>query len=1080
MKRVYNKAIVGLMILGGYLAYGQSPTLPAKNYNIFVENDLKLSTNESEGPVACGGNLTVAGNYQVSAHSGGDFMVGGVKIGLLVGGKVIYQSGNSVKVNQNAYVKIGNPTGSNVWYLDQNNAASPIRITPTANYNSSPMILLQANRNQLGGVSVSNNPVFQSDLIDFAQSFQEMRASAASIAQCTGNVQLYNPNMQPIASTGLPSQVKIKLQNGVNYLNLSGADMNNVQVFTFEHQPSAAKTLVINVDAPGTFNWKVWNQAGIGFQNCPYIIYNFHNTTQLNIIGNSTVEGTVFAPFADIAKTVNQSNIEGQVIGKSLIHSGGEMHYAIFKPSIAGCAAPVVVAPTAGFSINSTAQCLANNFFKFTNTSTGDDLTYHWDFGDGTSSTNLSPTKTYATSGTYQVTLTATNVSGTNSATTPITVFAATTANITQTTTSSGAGSITKQLVLNNANSFNSYYWVRPGQGSYLFPDQSVVDFTFIETGYYQVVLVGVDTNGCKSETTVAITIASEDVSTGNDGGLESESLGDAVSKRYVQRKLQSISTQLAKTDNLIFRNYKTSQSVARTVNAEPGLIDMFPTQLLSGDVAHVTSPTDILDYTVANEVLSVDFSVDGKTKAVVLGVKTLDRIYNHTKASCDRLKGAEILNVERVHINGYDFLMQAIKQRNGAVEHAISFAIGKNQTETNYSLQTNWYVNIYTPSQSVYNMQVWSVSPEHTQKLVKDILNKLNGFHPVQQSEVQKMPETYVAKVSRVGIDLVLKLKSTKEDQSIEIAMDEIYSETHGFALRYNPVLSEAEQTIRIEIKDGYEYEGLVHVNGEVQDAFYHADGNWGLDYDATYTTINHYQVYNDFDRVYQEDELPVNRNVSIQAHSEYDYLTLYKSLLPAMLADDYTDYSFIAFKAKGSGLLEIGLVKSSVENWKHQYRANINVKSDEEIYYIPFSFFKSSASNAKIVADDLTMLTFTFLPVEAGTNDLDLSISEVKFVKKAPLGYEELLNTMKNEYVTYPNPTQGEFNCLLYSDVVTEATFTLRDISGKLIYSSKVNLVEGRNELDFNINLRSTGLMFMNIASDKTNYGTTKILFK
>jgi choice-of-anchor A domain-containing protein len=257
MRRVYNKAIVCLIILVGYLAFGQSPTLPAKNYNVFVENDLKLATNESEGPVACGGNLTVAGNYQVSAHSGGDFMVGGVKIGLLVGGKVIYQSGNSLKVNQNAYVKIGNPTGSNVWYLDQNNAASPIRITPSANYNSSPMILLQANRNQLGGVSVSNNPVFQSGLIDFAQSFQEMRASSASIAQCSGNVQLYNPNMQPIGSTGLPNQVKIKLQNGVNYLNLSGADMNNVQVFTYEDQPSAAKVLVINVDAPGTFNWNV-------------------------------------------------------------------------------------------------------------------------------------------------------------------------------------------------------------------------------------------------------------------------------------------------------------------------------------------------------------------------------------------------------------------------------------------------------------------------------------------------------------------------------------------------------------------------------------------------------------------------------------------------------------------------------------------------------------------------------------------------------------------------------------------------------------------------------------------------------
>jgi len=47
-------------------------------------------------------------------------------------------------------------------------------------------------------------------------------------------------------------------------------------------------------------------------------------------------------------------------------------------------------------------------------------------------------------------------------------------------------------------------------------------------------------------------------------------------------------------------------------------LLDMFPTELIAGNVANVTSPTDILDYTVADEVLSVDFSIEGKTKGVV------------------------------------------------------------------------------------------------------------------------------------------------------------------------------------------------------------------------------------------------------------------------------------------------------------------------------------------------------------------------------------------------------------------------------------------------------------------------------
>ena len=143
--------------------------------------------------------------------------------------------------------------------------------------------MLQANSNQLN-VGVNNNPVFEDNLIDFSSAFQEMRNIASSIAQCNGNAQLTNPNGQPISTTNLPNQVKINLQDGINYLNVSGADMNSVQVFTYNQQPSASKILVVNVDASGTFNWNVWNQAGIGFQNCPYILYNFYNLQLLHLI----------------------------------------------------------------------------------------------------------------------------------------------------------------------------------------------------------------------------------------------------------------------------------------------------------------------------------------------------------------------------------------------------------------------------------------------------------------------------------------------------------------------------------------------------------------------------------------------------------------------------------------------------------------------------------------------------------------------------------------------------------------------------------------------------------------------------
>lgn len=51
-----------------------------------------------------------------------------------------------------------------------------------------------------------------------------------------------------------------------------------------------------------------------------------------------------------------------------------------------------------------------NNIFHFTNTSTGSNLGYYWNFGDGTTSTAMNPTKIFTQMGTYNVCLTVRNL----------------------------------------------------------------------------------------------------------------------------------------------------------------------------------------------------------------------------------------------------------------------------------------------------------------------------------------------------------------------------------------------------------------------------------------------------------------------------------------------------------------------------------------------------------------------------------------------------------------------------------------------------------------------------------------------
>ncbi|MBU3012988.1 carboxypeptidase regulatory-like domain-containing protein, partial [Polaribacter vadi] len=566
----------------------------------------------------------------------------------------------------------------------------------------------------------------------------------------------------------------------------------------------------------------------------------------------------------------------------------------------------------------------------------------------------------------------------------------------------------------------------------------------------------------------------------GNSGGVESESLGDAISKIYVGRKKNSVPTQFVKSSENLFNKTKLKKSQPYQGKGQT-MLDMFPAQLYVGNVANVTSPTDILDYTIADEVLSVDFSLNGETKGVVLGIKTSDKIYNHTKASCDRLRGAEILNIQKVEIEGYNFLMQGIKQRSGEIEYAISFATAKNNNDANYTIQTNWYVNNYTKFNDVYNFQVWSTRPADTQKLVADILNNLKSYIPVAQTEVQKFPETYASKIYRDKGELVVALRSTEEGNTADISMVELYSETaNNIKHRYNTVSTEIQQSLRVDIADGYEYDALIKVEDEVEDAFYHADGNWGLDYDSRYTEIKNYFVWNDFDREYQDDEYTINRSVELQATSDYDYLTVYKSLLPGTLSADYSEYNYVAFTAKGSGLMELGLLKSSIEDWTAQYKVMVDLSEEEQTYYVPFDVFTSSASQEKLTAEDLTMLTFTFLPVEANTTELDLEISDVKFTKIAVEDQViEKIETFENEFMAYPNPSKGNVNLLLFSETDTEATVTLSDVTGKVIYKGKTQLNAGKNELDYNFKVK-TGVMLLQVTSPETDYGTSKIIFR
>lgn len=172
-------------------------------------------------------------------------------------------------------------------------------------------------------------------------------------------------------------------------------------------------------------------------------------------------------------------------------------------------------APTASFTVNNPQGC-ATHVVTFTNTSAGGPFTnVSWDFGNGTPlsgnpATNPvlnNPTITYPTGGTYTVTLTVTNGSGTNSTTqtNAITVFARPTAQFAASQTS-GCTPFSPTFTNQSApgpggGAIVTYTWdFGNGQFSNTSTPQSP---TYSIPGTYNVSLAITDVNGCTNQVTL-------------------------------------------------------------------------------------------------------------------------------------------------------------------------------------------------------------------------------------------------------------------------------------------------------------------------------------------------------------------------------------------------------------------------------------------------------------------------------------------------------------------------------------------------------------------------------------------------
>ena len=154
---------------------------------------------------------------------------------------------------------------------------------------------------------------------------------------------------------------------------------------------------------------------------------------------------------------------------------------------------PVIIhpIPDASFTLPSTYACGEPAMIAITNTSTTSVgvLGYAWDFGNGTTSTDVNPMATFATAGTYTITLVASNqFLCQDSAQHPITIYPFPTIQSVDLQPEEGCQPLVVTLTANTTNG-NLFLWNFGDGTSTVSTNSSTVSYTYQDTGTYSVSL---------------------------------------------------------------------------------------------------------------------------------------------------------------------------------------------------------------------------------------------------------------------------------------------------------------------------------------------------------------------------------------------------------------------------------------------------------------------------------------------------------------------------------------------------------------------------------------------------------------
>ncbi|MCX6209261.1 MAG: PKD domain-containing protein, partial [Bacteroidetes bacterium] len=246
----------------------------------------------------------------------------------------------------------------------------------------------------------------------------------------------------------------------------------------------------------------------ISFDSLPTAVYTTNSSSQC-LNGNSFVfTNTSNAALSSVWSFGDGDKSTQNSTSHSFV-SAGIFAVKLVVTNAAGCKdslsrnVTVLASPNSLFGYTGNVGCTSNRTITVVD-SASNALNYFYDFGDGTTSTLVNPSKTYSSVGTYIIKQVVTNANGCKDSSSKTISFSDFPIALFNVNTASQCVNNNAYSFVNASNNAINYFW---DFGDGTTSSQSNPTQTYNTAGTYTVKLIAISTGGCKDSTTNTITI---------------------------------------------------------------------------------------------------------------------------------------------------------------------------------------------------------------------------------------------------------------------------------------------------------------------------------------------------------------------------------------------------------------------------------------------------------------------------------------------------------------------------------------------------------------------------------------------